>query len=265
MLHQPRNVITRCLGPDPNPRVDIEGPYFVQPHDVYLLCSDGLTGLVNDQEIGIIAQELPPAEACRLLVNLANLRGGTDNITVVIARVGEIPAGVTDIPPPEAPAKSSLRDWAWLLGFWGLAILFVTAVSLLLLGKPVEGVLTLGLVIVAAGAMILAWLRTTRVEPVRDSDRTVVCRPYRTAPTRLSAKFLAQLNALEHALQQTAAEEGWEIDWPTHKQAYEKAKQALSSRQESTALREFAKAIQILMAGIQHQRKRLDHLAKWRP
>src|SRR5690606_18834603 len=77
LLHAPRNVITRCLGPEPAGEVDIEGPLPVLPGDVYLLCSDGLTGLVSDEEIGMIGRTLAPADACRLLVNLANLRGGT--------------------------------------------------------------------------------------------------------------------------------------------------------------------------------------------
>lgn len=87
-MHESRHVITRSLGPEPAVQIDIEGPYPIFPGDVYLLCSDGLTGHVQDAEIGIIARELPPQEACRLLVNLANLRGGSDNISVVAAQVG---------------------------------------------------------------------------------------------------------------------------------------------------------------------------------
>ena len=87
-MHESRHVITRSLGPEPTVQIDIEGPYPIFPGDVYLLCSDGLTGHVQDAEIGIIARELPPQEACRLLVNLANLRGGSDNITVVAVHVG---------------------------------------------------------------------------------------------------------------------------------------------------------------------------------
>ena len=48
-LKEPRNVITRSLGPMPTVQVDVEGPHPVLPGDAYLLCSDGLTGLVNDQ------------------------------------------------------------------------------------------------------------------------------------------------------------------------------------------------------------------------
>ena len=84
----PRNVITRSLGPDPNIEVDIEGPQPVEPGDVFLLCSDGLTGHIEDPELGMLAGHLSPADASRYLVALANLRGGQDNITVVLARIG---------------------------------------------------------------------------------------------------------------------------------------------------------------------------------
>lgn len=85
----PRNVITRSLGPDPTVEVDLEGPYPVEPGDVYLLCSDGLSGPISDPELGAFAFNFHPENACRYLVHLANLRGGMDNITCIILRVGE--------------------------------------------------------------------------------------------------------------------------------------------------------------------------------
>ena len=95
----PRNVITRSLGPDPTVEVDIEGPLPVEPGDVFLLCSDGLSGPVKDDELGVFAGNFHPEDACRYLIHLANLRGGHDNITVVILRAGawvEPGSGETD-------------------------------------------------------------------------------------------------------------------------------------------------------------------------
>jgi protein phosphatase len=82
-----KNVIIRSLGPDPEVEVDIEGPYPVQPGDTFLLCSDGLTGVVTPQEVGAVVGAMPLEEAVRFLVHLANLRGGPDNITVLIVQV----------------------------------------------------------------------------------------------------------------------------------------------------------------------------------
>ena len=261
-LHQPRNVITRCLGPEPTVQVDIEGPLPVFPGDVYLLCSDGLTGLVADPEIGMIARELRPADACRMLVNLANLRGGTDNITVIVVRIGAIPAGVADREPPEI-VEHSWTDWSWLLAAWGCGMLLALAAMLFLLGRPVAGAVISVLFAVAAGGLgVHAW-RAYRQHRLAQVDRTAHWKPHRSAPARLDPQFLSQLAALEHVLQQTAAEENWSIDWPTHARAFEQAKSALQSRNFTVALREFSNSIQILMTGIQMHRRRLSRVAKW--
>jgi protein phosphatase len=60
------------------------------PHDILLLCSDGLNKHVNDEEIrNILELESDPTHACRALIDLANYRGGVDNITAIVARIGE--------------------------------------------------------------------------------------------------------------------------------------------------------------------------------
>src|SRR4051812_11989736 len=94
-----KNVIIRSLGPDPEVEVDIEGPHPVRPGDAFLLCSDGLTNVVPPDEIGAVVTALPPDEAAKFLINLANVRGGPDNITALIVRVGET-----------GPEQAPLRD-----------------------------------------------------------------------------------------------------------------------------------------------------------
>src|SRR5262249_29207464 len=95
----PRNVITRSLGPESTVEVDIEGPLPVELGDVYLVCSDGLSGLVSDPEMGVIASQFHPEAACRYLVHLANLRGGQDNITVILVRIGPwVEPGSDEVP-----------------------------------------------------------------------------------------------------------------------------------------------------------------------
>jgi len=84
--HPRRNVISRVLGTSPLLRVDRQA-YDVLPDDIFVLASDGLTGLVADTEIraGILgARSLQ--DACHGLVALANQRGGHDNITVLLGR-----------------------------------------------------------------------------------------------------------------------------------------------------------------------------------
>ena len=77
----PKNVITRSLGPNAQVEIDVEGPFPLEQGDRFILCSDGLTGVVDDEEVGTIVGCLDAQNAAQVLVDLANLRGGPDNIT----------------------------------------------------------------------------------------------------------------------------------------------------------------------------------------
>jgi serine/threonine protein phosphatase PrpC len=81
--HPYRNVILRSVGGYETIQVDL---FFRQvvPDDILLLCSDGLSHLVSNQELVDIARAYPPPEAARKLVALANERGGDDNISISI-------------------------------------------------------------------------------------------------------------------------------------------------------------------------------------
>ncbi len=82
-----RNIILQALGPDPRVRVDLTHQE-ARRGDIVVLCSDGLSGQVRKDEIAQIATgSADLAEACTRLIDLANERGGPDNITVVIARL----------------------------------------------------------------------------------------------------------------------------------------------------------------------------------
>jgi protein phosphatase len=85
--HPQRSVITRALGTDPD--VDVDAfDVALEPGDVFLLCSDGLTTMVEDDEIvRIVTGSKDLDDAAKLLVKAANRRGGEDNVTVVLFRV----------------------------------------------------------------------------------------------------------------------------------------------------------------------------------
>ena len=85
----PKNIITRSLGPHARVDVDLEGPFQVEENDVFVLCSDGLSGQVADDEVGLLAAMLPPKAAAAALVGLALVRGAPDNVTVIAAKAGE--------------------------------------------------------------------------------------------------------------------------------------------------------------------------------
>jgi len=82
-----QSVLLRALGAHPEVDVDVEEIDLI-PRDVMLLCSDGLTRMVTEPEIaGCLQAETDPGSAAQKLVNLANERGGLDNVTVIVARV----------------------------------------------------------------------------------------------------------------------------------------------------------------------------------
>lgn len=83
-----RNIVTRALGNQPEVQVDlIRTP--VEAGDIFILCSDGLSGMLSDEEIrGVLERDgTTPQVACRRLVDQANANGGEDNITVIVAWV----------------------------------------------------------------------------------------------------------------------------------------------------------------------------------
>ncbi|GJM40806.1 MAG: hypothetical protein DHS20C20_10880 [Ardenticatenaceae bacterium] len=96
-FHPRRNVILYSLGSERSPQIDLF-EQTLEPDDMLLLCSDGLTRHVLDEEIALVMAENEPAEATKILVNRANERGGEDNISVAIVRY----EGSTAV----APAKS---------------------------------------------------------------------------------------------------------------------------------------------------------------
>ena len=87
--HPQRSIITRALGPEPDVEVDtytLAG----REGDVFLICSDGLTSMISDDEVTSILRSAPSLdEAADALVRAANQSGGKDNITVILFRLGE--------------------------------------------------------------------------------------------------------------------------------------------------------------------------------
>jgi protein phosphatase len=120
----PKNVITRALGMQDNVEVDLQSDE-CQPGDVYVLCSDGLSGMITDEEIEQVVKTSGDLDAlCKRLVSMANEHGGEDNITAVVIRVDDdggrrdvelsrtqplltstLPLGEIDDTPPAPPGK----------------------------------------------------------------------------------------------------------------------------------------------------------------
>ncbi|HMD40510.1 MAG TPA: Stp1/IreP family PP2C-type Ser/Thr phosphatase [Candidatus Acidoferrum sp.] len=97
-----QSVLLRALGALPDVEVDTE-EHILLARDILMLCCDGLTRMVTEPEIaGTLQAETDPTRAAEKLVALANERGGVDNITVIVVRVG-----------------SESRGWFSWLRLWG--------------------------------------------------------------------------------------------------------------------------------------------------
>jgi serine/threonine protein phosphatase PrpC len=87
--HAQRNVITRCLGTQSEVDVDVFTEQ-LEEGDSLILCTDGLSGLVGDDELRVIVDQFVPQESVYHLVERANENGGPDNITAIVIRVQEV-------------------------------------------------------------------------------------------------------------------------------------------------------------------------------
>lgn len=208
----PKNIITRSLGPSPTVAVDIEGPFPVRSGDRFLLCSDGLTGQIDDAEIGPLLSALPPAQAARMLVDLANLRGGPDNTTVVVVEVGEQEqnadggegAGYRALGDPSLPRPMLLAASVCLLA----AILLGISGNI----GPMVVALILGAI---AGGVAAFQYRQRRGLIIDNGDDAQPRRagPYRSCAAKPTAELLAKLDQIIEALRNAASERRWNIDW----------------------------------------------------
>ncbi len=103
-VHPYSNVITRCIGANAEVVPDL---YFghLRAGDILLLASDGLTGMLEDEQLAaILRSEGGPQQWVDRLINEANRRGGLDNITAIIIRIEpDIPADITSPSVPAAP------------------------------------------------------------------------------------------------------------------------------------------------------------------
>jgi serine/threonine protein phosphatase PrpC len=99
--HPQRSVITRALGPEGAVEVDTRS-FRARAGDVYLVCSDGLTTMLSEEEISSLLSAGPTLRAAgESLIAAANAAGGRDNITVILLRVREVAAGEQPAPVDE--------------------------------------------------------------------------------------------------------------------------------------------------------------------
>lgn len=260
----PSNVIIRSLGPEAEVQVDLEGPHPLEPGDTFLLCSDGLSGPVSDREIGAVVGALPPEEACRFLIHLANLHGGPDNITAVIARVGSEPSVLRNgsLDPDEAsqdaePARDErLPPWPFHLLLGGV-LLAVLAIFLSYHRFPGELVAFLFAALSLGGGVLGLILQHSREKSAAVTVQTPVTAPriHRRTECPVTKPLLYRIAQAVQALQERLRELQVEIDQSEVERLLEESR-SLVLQDLPAAFRQRCRAMLLLMDAFSRHRTR---------
>lgn len=251
------NVILRSLGPDSTVDVDIEGPHPIRPGDKFLMCSDGLTGVVSDYEIGAVTSVMSPAEACDFLVELANLRGGPDNITVLIVRAGK-DDGSPDEPTTVAAKPKVRKPVPWPLSILALGILLgVISVMLRSMGHAGLDIIVFVLAAAAVGAGLFGLgLHGQRQQPDVADDGPAELHVYATTRCQIEMPLIEKLGTAVDGMRTKLQE--FEIEPPGD--SYDKLRKlstdAVAAGDLPTAFLELCRAMNVLIRSFNSQRQK---------
>ena len=253
----PKNVITRSLGPYPQVEVDIEGPLPLEQDDTFLLCTDGLTGKVTDEEIASVLAHLDPPRAAGLLVDLANLRGGPDNITVVIAKVMNDRMATASVGP--APlvigARQSKPALLPVAGIAGSVLVLAALLFLIIDQWWVSGAMLLA----ALGCAGWAFFGPTlgRVAGVSlHHGKKLGHGPYATVRAESEADFAKSLEEIVQQFREVARAGGWQDNPRELDDACETARGLLANGDARAAIRQYCQATHDLMGRLRGHRGR---------
>jgi PPM family protein phosphatase len=266
----PKNVITRSLGPHENVNVDLEGLFDVAAGDVFLLCSDGLSGQISDAEIGALLHVLTPEEAVQTLVDLANLRGGPDNISVVVARVvgGEAPVSKRRSKAGQDSAAGSAARQAPSVLFQVVSVAALFALALCLVNQWWVASAIAGAALIA-GVSFLAAGRSSRSAA---STATFSLGgpygngPYRDTPIESDAKMVASLAEMTEKLRNLPDGQGPKIDWTPLDESMATGKAEAASGDYRQAIGGYAAGLRAVMQQLrQHRLTATDDSGIYRP
>ena len=254
----PRNVITRSLGPYPDVKVDLEGPFPIEVGDTFLLCSDGLVGEVADDELGPIIAHLPPQDAVRALVDLTNLRGGSDNVAVLVVRVmsPELTTAVAGATPltiqnrPAEPKNSSIAPIFGALSGASVLAAIIAAVLGNYLFAAIGGVFAVGFGLLLGIRLFGNPSTGTVVETGKRFGKA----PYSRTDCVAVKNLVKKLQTILEDVRAAALEHEWQFDWAQFQTMMDRAEQSMQSGNESEALREMTRAMSFSMEQLRGQR-----------
>ena len=242
----PKNVITRSLGPYPDVKVDLEGPFPVEVNDTFLICSDGLTGLVEDDEIGSILANLSPQEAVQVLTDLTNLRGGPDNLTIVVVKI--VHPDMTTARTAKKPLTIGTRTGKSKISAitWAGLIASLVATIILAFTSPVTaivpGVLFLGFLLWLVIKLSGVGLGGTVVGNNQRFGRG----PYVKVNCASGNQFVLKLQKITGELQKAAAIGGF-APLEGADRLIDLARQAANSNDSALAIKNYCRSLSVMM------------------
>lgn len=250
----PKNVITRSLGPNSAVQIDLEGPHPILPGDAYLICSDGLTGRVEDAELGAILASLPPQEAVRALVDLANLRGGPDNSTVIVAKVvgPEAASGVTPAEPLRVggvPAVKSVHPAVWIVA----AVCLLAALIMAAMLQWIPAAVALGGAAVAGLIGLVQRYGGLPSGMEVGNGRMLGRGPYTSVACPPSHELAEKLAKTLDELREAARDGQWTINWQPLDECCRKALAADAAGNYAEAIRQYCRGITSTMNELRKQ------------
>jgi protein phosphatase len=248
----PRNVITRSVGSRSEVFIDLEGLFPLELGDTFLLCSDGLSSLVKNKELGIVLGCLPPGRAAQTLVDLAITRGGPDNISALVVRYSRQHSRATEVDGESNTIQTvpaPIGMWLWVLFIAACAGMagYFAAGYLLAAGAALAGA------VLAGGAFAWAewraktpWHRRLDARPLGKGPYTDCECPIDRQASELFGNTVAQLRNL-------AEGENWQIDWDGFNAFSQHAEAAHESQNYVRAVREHCGAISFLVNEVRAQ------------
>ena len=279
----PSNVIVRSLGPEATVQVDVEGPHPLERGDVFLLCSDGLSGQVNDRVIGSVCTVLPPAEAVQFLVHMANLQGGPDNTTVIVVRVGgepklagidstaEVVFGETEGNQQVVPRfallmyKLSRVPWAFVQMVLGILL---AGIAIALSVLEMWGAM---IAFSFAGLALLGGIVTLMVQNIRAARKAGTDEPeerplqvYRQTACPIDAAIYERLAQSAKTLLDSMKEKEWDYDAKAYQEHLKLASSQFKQQRFREAFRAQCRAMLVLMDAVHAYRgKNEDFKPMW--
>lgn len=262
----PKNVITRSLGPNADVQIDIEGPFEIEKGDKFLLCSDGLSGQVDDVEIATLLDCLPEDLAVEVMVDLANLRGGPDNTTVVVTTVTDGPLLETKTAPRRTKSDDELVVWGTIGAMAACVLCIIASVVFWLIRLNGSMVISLFGALVAGVIAATSYTNMKQQRRRRKSVRTGEISgipkayggkgPYRRYASKPDQVLFDRLGKTVDELRDAAKLKNWMMDWKQIDGLQQNGIQAMGQGNGKAAIHHQAQAIVETMHQLREQHNR---------